>query len=274
MIQSIPNKTKSIPPSQTKQNNLQLFPLILDWKEAGPLKKFYLVLCAPLHLILAITVPLVEHIESEEIRKTEYFSWWSKHLLALNLFIDPLFIAWATGGIGNLWGGFPVWGFCLLLGIVVALACLLFAEEERPPRFYQVLAPLSFLTSVLWIYFFAGELVALIGVIGIVFGVSETLLGLTVLAWGNSIGDLISNTTMAKLGFANMGVSACFGSPLLSTFSSLASLLISNAIKQTNQTIKQTINQTINQSYRSSPRLRAQLHGGHPADRDQHPSGR
>jgi len=28
--------------------------------------------------------------------------------------------------------------------------------------------------------------------------------------------DLVANSTMAKLGFASMGVSACFGAPVLS----------------------------------------------------------
>jgi sodium/potassium/calcium exchanger 6 len=150
-----------------------------------------LVLCVPLHFIFAVTVPILEHIGTEVERKTGYFSWRSKHLLALNLLIDPLFIAWGVGGVSNQWGSFPVWAACLIIGFVISVLSLLVTNPDRPPRFFQILGPLSFVTSVLWIYFLAGELVSLIEVIGIVFGVSETLLGLTVLAWGNSIGGLI-----------------------------------------------------------------------------------
>jgi sodium/potassium/calcium exchanger 6 len=32
------------------------------------------------------------------------------------------------------------------------------------------------------------------------FGISDAILGLTVLAWGNSIGDFVSNMTVAKQG--------------------------------------------------------------------------
>ena len=222
-----------------------LFPILAEWPDLSAFRRVIAIFSVPLHFIFAFTVPIVDYIETDEERRTGYFSWWSKHLLALNLLVDPLFIAWGVGGVGAQWGSFPAWALCLIIGVVASLVSLLVTNNEHPPKYYQLLAPLSFLTSVFWIYFLAGELVSLIEVIGVVFGVSETLLGLTVLAWGNSIGglrcclffrdvffflsdffptpvlchfpDLISNTTMARLGFANMGVSACFGSPLLST---------------------------------------------------------
>jgi Sodium/calcium exchanger protein len=35
-----------------------------------------------------------------------------------------------------------------------------------------------------------------------------------VLAWGNSMGDLTTNTAMARKGLANMAMTACFAGPL------------------------------------------------------------
>ena len=40
------------------------------------------------------------------------------------------------------------------------------------------------------------------------------MLGLTVLAWGNSVGDLSTNLAMAKKGLANMALTACFAGPV------------------------------------------------------------
>lgn len=52
--------------------------------------------------------------------------------------------------------------------------------------------------------------------VGIVLGLSDAFLGMTVLAWGNSVGDFISNLSVARQGFPRMAISACFGGPLLS----------------------------------------------------------
>ena len=43
---------------------------------------------------------------------------------------------------------------------------------------------------------------------------SPSILGLTVLAWGNSLGDLIADTALARAGNPRMGAASCFGSPL------------------------------------------------------------
>lgn len=72
--------------------------------------------------------------------------------------------------------------------------------------------------------------------LGVIVNLTHAVLGLTLLAWGNSIGgvslynvtclpymvficlDAISNYTMAKQGFPRMAIGACFGGPLLSIF--------------------------------------------------------
>lgn len=74
---------------------------------------------------------------------------------------------------------------------------------------------LSFFSSVAWIYAIANELVNILSVLGVLLNISQSLLGLTVLAWGNSIGDLVANRSVAKKGKVAMAVSASFGGPLL-----------------------------------------------------------
>jgi len=44
---------------------------------------------------------------------------------------------------------------------------------------------------------------------------STAILGLTVLAIGNSVGDWVADTAVARAGHPSMGVASCFGSPLL-----------------------------------------------------------
>uniref|UniRef100_A0A6G1RQB9 Solute carrier family 24 member 2 n=1 Tax=Hypotaenidia okinawae TaxID=2861861 RepID=A0A6G1RQB9_9GRUI len=76
---------------------------------------------------------------------------------------------------------------------------------------WQVFAFLGFLASAMWINAAATELVNILRTLGVIFQLSNTVLGLTLLAWGNSIGDTFSDLTMARQGYPRMAFSACFG---------------------------------------------------------------
>lgn len=51
--------------------------------------------------------------------------------------------------------------------------------------------------------------------LGHVFNLSDAILGLTIFAIGNSLGDLVANVTVARMGYPLMALSACFGGPML-----------------------------------------------------------
>merc|ERR1712228_876560 len=44
--------------------------------------------------------------------------------------------------------------------------------------------------------------------------IPKSVLGITILAWGNSIADLSANVAMARKGLANMAITACFAGPI------------------------------------------------------------
>ncbi len=77
-----------------------------------------------------------------------------------------------------------------------------------------MLSGISFVMSVFWIWLFAGIMIDLLKVLGLLTGLPTTLLGLTVLAWGNSIGDLMANTSIARKGYVEMALTGCYASPL------------------------------------------------------------
>ena len=45
-------------------------------------------------------------------------------------------------------------------------------------------------------------------------GVSPSLMGATVSAWGNSVGDLVADVAMARDGYPSIALAGCFASPL------------------------------------------------------------
>ncbi|CAK0856210.1 unnamed protein product [Prorocentrum cordatum] len=121
------------------------------------------------------------------------------------------------------WAGFqrqcivlPAWALCALAGGLCGLGVLAFSSPDRPPRWHVLLLLLALVSAVSWFNLLANECVALLELFGTTLGISSTILGITVLAWGNSVGDLVADTAVARQGKVRTAVAGCFGSPLLS----------------------------------------------------------
>ena len=73
---------------------------------------------------------------------------------------------------------------------------------------------MGFFVAATWIDVFAGELAAALEFFAALSGIKPEILGLTLLAWGNSVGDYFTNVAMARKGLANMALTACFAGPV------------------------------------------------------------
>ncbi|KAB5536360.1 Sodium/calcium exchanger protein-domain-containing protein [Coniochaeta sp. 2T2.1] len=146
---------------------------------------------------------------------------WHRWLVALQLFTGPLFVTlilWA-----NMEEDMPNPTRTLvrlilysLLGSVVALGVLLLTTSSyKKPKYHSLLCFLGFIISIAWISTVAGEVVGVLKALGVILGISEAILGLTVFAVGNSLGDLVADVTVARLGYPVMALAACFGGPML-----------------------------------------------------------
>ncbi|PHH85104.1 hypothetical protein CDD83_885 [Cordyceps sp. RAO-2017] len=146
---------------------------------------------------------------------------WNRWLVCLQLFTGPLFavcVLWANLR-DDMQQPAKELGRMVLYTVVVSLALLgtllLTTAEHKRPRFHYLLCFMGFVISIAWISTVAGEVVGVLKAFGIVLGISEALLGLTIFAAGNSIGDLVADITVARLGYPVMALSACFGGPML-----------------------------------------------------------
>ncbi|CAK7314025.1 Mitochondrial sodium/calcium exchanger protein [Vulpes lagopus] len=166
----------------------------------------------PVEFLLLLTIPVVDPDKEDGN--------WKRPLNCLHLVISPLVLALTLQsgayGVYEIGGLVPVWAVVVIVGTVVAAVTFFATSNSEPPRFHWLFAFLGFLTSALWINAAATEVVNILRSLGVVFRLSNTVLGLTLLAWGNSIGDAFSDFTLARQGYPRMAFSACFGGIILS----------------------------------------------------------
>ncbi|ORZ41015.1 Sodium/calcium exchanger protein-domain-containing protein [Catenaria anguillulae PL171] len=173
------------------------------------IKRAAMWLLTPLYFVLRITVPVV----SREGPTTFGAEVRNPVLCPIQHFFGGLFCALV------LLDGFEyphaLAPPAILIGLSISLLGVLM-ERWRPGfRYHIVWSWFGFLVGMLWIYVTANEVVTILKTLGVVLKISDGVLGLTVFAMGNSVGDFIANVTMARLGFPTMAVSACFASPML-----------------------------------------------------------
>ncbi|XGW02757.1 hypothetical protein V3C99_014633 [Haemonchus contortus] len=101
--------------------------------------------------------------------------------------------------------------YLLLAPITFPLACTL--PDVRKPSWRSWFV-VTFIGSVLWIALFSYLMVWWANVIGETFAIPTEIMGLTILAAGTSIPDLITSVIVARKGLGDMAVSSSIGSNL------------------------------------------------------------
>lgn len=125
---------------------------------------------------------------------------------------------------------FPLW--LVVLFSSGSLASLHYILEKQPPKTEQIAAAvLAFIMSVFWISTTAGELLNCLAALGRLLQLPPALLGLTVLAWGNSVGDLVADVAVAKAGQPAMAMAGCFAGPMFNMLFGLGTALVMQTAK-------------------------------------------
>ncbi|KDP39642.1 hypothetical protein JCGZ_02662 [Jatropha curcas] len=190
---------------------------------SAPCKILLWILEMPLYLPRRLTIPVV----SED--------GWSKPVAIASVTLAPILLAilWNPQDENtNSKSSIVFYGIGVFIGLILAVIAYLTTEKSSPPKKCQFfwLAG-GFIMSVVWSYLIAQELVALLVSLGYIFSISPSILGLTVLAWGNSLGDLITNLTMALNGSregAQVAISGCYAGPIFNILFGLGLSLVSS----------------------------------------------
>lgn len=126
---------------------------------------------------------------------------------------------------------FPLSAIAGVIGICFSVLVIFTSEISKPPRYHFIFVILCFITSICWFFIIAEELVSLLKSLGLMFGISESILAITVLGFGFSVGDLVTDIAIAKSGHAQMAVSAIFASPTLNVLISLGIAITATILK-------------------------------------------
>ncbi|KAE9547568.1 hypothetical protein FO519_009218 [Halicephalobus sp. NKZ332] len=153
-------------------------------------------------------------MSASDVRRADL---WCKPLSIAYTFTMPIttLVTFGILGITPISGGPGLWAYFLPLSFISAILLVVFTSYNKEPKYYKhVAAYLGFLMSVSWIYAISSEIVNIISMISVISRLSPEILGLTVMAWSNSIGDLVADVSVAKQGFPQMAASAAIGGPL------------------------------------------------------------
>ena len=227
---------------------------VTEWRELGLFGKSFWILTSPLRLILNLTIlPLPDPTLIENAADRLLAQWIiSRLLITLNPFGSVLLLGWLSGAgefIANRTDGIAwlIFIYCALTAFLVLMFHLGSAAISNPlsgsDRNWRTSLPLwlatiySFTCCIAWIFAVSNELVAALSSLGLILGVSRTIMGCLVLAWGNSIGDLIADVALARNGAPQTAITAIFSGPVQNVLLTIGISFMAAAAQAPNQTI-------------------------------------
>ncbi|CAB3402464.1 unnamed protein product [Caenorhabditis bovis] len=211
------SRAQSEAPKPRKLNNWRNFGLLIDvWEHLKPYPEYdeflemnifskviTIINVIPM-LFFKLTIPLNELS-------------WCKPLALIHCVICPLFLVFSVKVLTvSIFPGSPgIWMYALIFSAVIFTLVAVFTKLGVQPLYYkEIYSYIGFLMSISWIYLISSEVVNVVTMLGIVSRISSEVLGLTIMAWSNSIADLISDVSVVKQGYPRMALAAAIGGPL------------------------------------------------------------
>jgi Ca2+/Na+ antiporter len=206
----------------------------LYWQERylqNRIRKFeasdFWALPLPQKVLTALEFP-VDFVRDVTIPTLQQESWYRPyaifHPIAIGIVYEYTFRDFEAGSVF----------LTVLLACVPATYIFLTTHRSKPPSQSSVLETLwvltAFLMCIVWFYLLCGELICILESMGRIMNIPSAYLGLTLLAWGNCVGDFFSIMALAKRGLGEMAIAGCYASPI---FDMLVGLGLSTTLATT-----------------------------------------
>ncbi|XP_064550481.1 mitochondrial sodium/calcium exchanger protein-like isoform X2 [Drosophila montana] len=205
---------------------------LADWRKANMLMRTFYITRAPVVIICAIYIPLVDYEKD--------LNGWSKLLNCLHIIINPAITITMGKALifresSRLWySNIPdasIYGF-YSFAVTVPISIFVFCHSRTaaPPAYHWLYTIMNLTGSMFLTFQCASEITLIMDVCGRILNVESDFMGATVKAIASALGNLVTNTSMAMLGYEKMAYAATIGSPffsvLLGTGAALAAKIL------------------------------------------------
>lgn len=112
--------------------------------------------------------------------------------------------------------------FCMIPGLLLGILIRMKTTVSKPPGFLvTIYAMLAFVMSIMWIQYTSNVIMDLLQLFGFITRLPQPLLALTIIAWGNCLGDMTADVAMTKRGFGEMAITGCIAGPIFNVLMGL-----------------------------------------------------
>mmetsp|Transcript_857 Transcript_857/g.2048 ORF Transcript_857/g.2048 Transcript_857/m.2048 type:complete len:513 (+) Transcript_857:4047-5585(+) len=201
---------RSIPAHSFKQSmSWSLLRIKLSWDSSKlefdsytSSEKFFFVLTWPLNIVRRITIPYFNDDN------------WSRPVAAMTPFFATIFLLVTQDLFSVHLGSAPLWSLLIPVSTFVGIFIWFTSKRSKPPTYNFALTLAGFAMTIMWICTICSYIVDSLSLLGIELDLPNELLGMTLLAWGNSVGDFLANVSIAKIGLSETALTACYAGPL------------------------------------------------------------
>ena len=127
---------------------------------------------------------------------------------------------------------FETLAITFLVSVVCSGLIYMSTSSDKAPSFLLIFMFIGFVQSVQWMWFLCNISVDIFKLFVELTDIEPAYVGLTIMACANSIGDIVSDTTMARMGYSVMAITASFAGPIFNIMMGIGITMTRNIIRK------------------------------------------